>query len=158
MEVQGKIISVLDLKGGTSKTGKEWKKQEYVMETSEQYPKKICFSVFGEDKIATADIHELDEVKISFDIDSHEFNGRWFTEIKAYKVEKVVNGADPSMPNQTNMSGTPQSHDAYAQAMNVNANANANANNGNYNQGNTVANPNANANTNANGGGDDLPF
>ena len=52
MEITGKIIAVLPERGGISKTGNEWKMQEYVIETHEQYPRKVCFNVFGSDKIA----------------------------------------------------------------------------------------------------------
>ena len=51
MEISGKIIAVLEKQSGISKSGNNWASQEYVLETSEQYPKKICFRVFGEDKI-----------------------------------------------------------------------------------------------------------
>ena len=52
MELAGKVIAVLEPRGGVSKTGNEWKVQEYVIETHDQYPKKMCFDVFGADKIA----------------------------------------------------------------------------------------------------------
>jgi hypothetical protein len=67
-------------------TGKEWKKQEYVLETHEQFPKKICFQLFGADRIANAAIKEGEEVTVSIDIDAHEYNGRWFNTISAWRV------------------------------------------------------------------------
>lgn len=88
MEVSGKIIAVLPVQGGVSKTGNEWKKQEYVLETHDQYPKKICFQLFGEDRIAQAAIQAGEELTVSFDIDSREYQGRWFTNINAWKVER----------------------------------------------------------------------
>ena len=51
MEITGRIIAVLEPRGGVSKSGNNWKVQEYVLETNEQYPRKMCFDVFGEDKI-----------------------------------------------------------------------------------------------------------
>lgn len=89
MEITGKIIAVLDPQGGTSKTGNEWKKQEYVLETHEQYPKKVCFQIFGADKIQQANIQAGEELTVFFDIDSREYQGRWFTNISAWKVERV---------------------------------------------------------------------
>lgn len=98
MEITGKIIAVLPEQGGVSKTGNEWKKQEYVLETQEQYPKKVCFQLFGADRIAQAAIQPGETLTVSFDIDSREYQGRWFTNINAWKVERVVipeNGLTP---------------------------------------------------------------
>ena len=84
----GKIIAVLPERGGTSKTGNEWKMQEYVLETHEQYPKKICFNVFGADKIAQFNIQAGEELTVSFDINAREYQGRWYNDIRAWKVER----------------------------------------------------------------------
>jgi len=90
MEITGKIIAILPEQGGVSKTGNEWKKQEYVLETQDQYPKKVCFQLFGADRIAQSAI-QLDEMlTISFDIDSREYQGRWFTNINAWKVDRAM--------------------------------------------------------------------
>ena len=86
MEITGKIIQVLPEVGGVSKAGNEWKKQEYVLETHDQYPKKVCFQIFGADKIAQAAIQPGEELTVSFDIDSREYQGRWFTSINAWKA------------------------------------------------------------------------
>ena len=88
MEITGKIIAVLDARGGTSKTGNEWKMQEYVLETHEQYPRKICFNVFGADKIAQFNIQAGEELTVSFDINAREYNGRWYNDIRAWRVER----------------------------------------------------------------------
>lgn len=88
MEITGKIIAVLPERGGTSKTGNEWKTQEYVLETHEQYPKKICFNVFGADKIAQFNIQAGEELTVSFDINAREYQGRWYNDIRAWKVER----------------------------------------------------------------------
>lgn len=88
MEITGKIIAVLPERGGTSKTGNEWKMQEYVIETHEQYPKKVCFNVFGADKIAQFNIQAGDELTVSFDINAREYNGRWYNDIRAWRVER----------------------------------------------------------------------
>lgn len=95
MEITGKIIAVLPERGGTSKTGNEWKMQEYVLETHEQYPKKICFNVFGADKIAQFNIQAGDELTVSFDINAREYQGRWYNDIRAWRVER---GAAPGAP------------------------------------------------------------
>lgn len=88
MEITGKIILALPEISGTSKAGNAWKKREYVLETQEQYPKKVHFDFFGE----RADQYPLsvgDIVKLSFDIESREYNGRWFTSIRGWKADKV---------------------------------------------------------------------
>ena len=88
MELEGKVIAVLDPKGGVSKAGNNWKAQEYVIETHETYPRKMCFEVFGEDKINQFNIQIGEEITVSFDIDAREWQGRWFNSIRAWKVER----------------------------------------------------------------------
>ena len=88
MVIPGKFIAVLPERGGISKTGNEWKMQEYVIETHEQYPRKVCFNVFGSDKIAQFNIQAGEELTISFDINAREYNGRWFNDIRAWRVER----------------------------------------------------------------------
>lgn len=93
MEFTGKIIAVLPVKSGTSKTGNAWMVQEYVAESNEMYPKKMCFDIFGEDKIKQFDIKMGEELTISFDIDAREWQGRWFNSVRAWRVERVAAGA-----------------------------------------------------------------
>lgn len=89
MTIEGKIIQVLPLQSGVSKTsGKEWALQAYVLETKEQYPKKVHFEVFSEDRIKANPCNIDDIVAIDFDIESREFNGRWYTSIRAWKITK----------------------------------------------------------------------
>lgn len=88
MEFSGKIIAVLPERGGISKSGNEWKTQEYVIENHDQYPKKMCFNVFGADKIAQFNIQLGEELTVSFDIDCREWNGRWFNDLRAWRVER----------------------------------------------------------------------
>ncbi len=96
MELSGKVIAVLEPRGGVSKTGNAWKVQEYVIETHEQYPRKMCFDVFGEDKINQFNIQAGEELTVHFDIDAREWQGRWFNSIRAWKVERVdQNGPTP---------------------------------------------------------------
>ena len=91
MEISGKIIQVLPEQGGVSKTsGKEWKLQAYVLETQEQYPRKVHFEVFGEDRIKANPCQLDDIVTVSFDIESREFNGKWYTSIRAWKIQQGV--------------------------------------------------------------------
>ena len=91
LEIKGKIIELLPLKSGQSANG-EWRKQEYILETDSQYPKKICFMVWGE-KIDQFNINQDDEVEVSVDLESREYNGRWYTDVKAWRVFKKGVGA-----------------------------------------------------------------
>ena len=89
MTIEGKIIQVLPLQGGVSKTsGKEWALQAYVLETLENYPKKVHFEVFGDDRIKANPCDVDDIVSVDFDIESREFNGRWYTSIRAWRIVK----------------------------------------------------------------------
>ena len=85
-EINGKVIAVLPIATGEGKNG-TWKSQDYVLETGGQYPKKVCFNLFG-DSIEKFNVVIDDEIKVSYDIESREYNGRWFTTIRAWKVEK----------------------------------------------------------------------
>ena len=89
MEIQGKIIAVLPERSGVSARG-EWKCQTYVIETQEQYPKKMAFDVFGADRIVNFDIRVGMVVDVSFDIDAHEYQGRYFNQIRAWDVKNVA--------------------------------------------------------------------
>lgn len=96
MEFTGKIIAVLPARGGVSKTtGNEWKSQEYVIENHDQYPRKMCFDVFGAEKIAQFNIQLGEELTVSFDIDARQWQDRWFNSIRAWKVERV-NAGNPA--------------------------------------------------------------
>ncbi len=89
MELIGKIIQVLPLQSGTSKAGNAWKKQEYILETlGTQYPRKVCFNLFG-DNVDKFPMQVGQDVTVSIDIESREFNGRWYTDVRAWNV---VNG------------------------------------------------------------------
>ena len=108
MEITGKIIAVLDARSGISaRTGNPWKSQEFVIETQEQYPRRCIFRVFGEDRSNAMNIQMGETLTVSFDIDAHEYNGRWFNDISAWKVERnaVTPGSVPPLdiPQSTAM-------------------------------------------------------
>lgn len=88
MELQGKIIAALEPRSGVSARG-EWKAQDFVVETHESYPHKMVFSVFGSDRLQRFNIQVGQEVLVSFDIDAHEYQGRWFNSIRAFDVRLV---------------------------------------------------------------------
>lgn len=98
-EIKGKIIAVLEQKTGVVKsTGNNWVSQSYVIETCETYPKKMCFEVFGEDKIKESNIQLMEELTVVFDIDAREYNGRWYNsfKMKAVKRENKTEGPETS--------------------------------------------------------------
>ncbi len=89
MEISGKIIAALEKRSGTSsRTGNAWASQSFVIETHEQYPKRCVFDVFGEDRLKEFNINVGDELTVSFDIDAHEYNGRWFNNLRAWRVQR----------------------------------------------------------------------
>ena len=102
MEVVGKIIQKLPLQQGTSKAGNPWSKQVYVLETIEPYPKKIAFDFFG-DRIGQFDQYcEVgNTVKLSFDVESREYQGRWYTDIRGWKAEPDTDGCCASRCSDT---------------------------------------------------------
>jgi hypothetical protein len=95
MELIGKVIEKLAEAGGNSKSGNAWRKQEFIVETGGQYPKKVCVSLWG-DKIDQFPINQGDQVTLSIDVESREYNGRWYTEIKAYRVDYAGSSPAPS--------------------------------------------------------------
>jgi hypothetical protein len=90
MEVKGKVIQLLTPQSGQGKKG-VWRKQEFILETQSQYPKKVCLSLWGDKidqfKIATGDI-----VVASIELESREYNNRWYTEARAWKIVKESAG------------------------------------------------------------------
>ena len=87
MELTGRIIAVMTAQSGVSaRTGNSWMSQDYVIEVPGQFPKRCVFRIFGEDRIKQFNIQMNEDVTIQFDIDAHEYQGRWFNDIRAYNV------------------------------------------------------------------------
>ncbi len=85
-ELTGKVLQVLPEQTGTGRNG-QWSRQDFIVETQEQYPKKVCFSAWG-DKVSQLKTFKTDDiVKVSFNIESREFNGRWYTDLRVWKIE-----------------------------------------------------------------------
>ncbi len=101
MEISGKIIAILPIQSGQGKNGL-WRSQDFVLETGDQYPKKVCFNLFN-DKIDKFPIAMNDNVTVSIDIDAREYNGRWYNTIRAWNVKKeetnsAGSGDNPPLP------------------------------------------------------------
>ena len=94
LSIKGKLSRKLSVESGVSKAGKEWKKQSFLVDTGAQYNPEICFQLFGEDKIEILNHHnEGDHVEISFNLSSKEFNGRYFHNIDAWRIESLVSSS-----------------------------------------------------------------
>ena len=90
MDLTGKIIAVLPASSGVSqRTGNSWMSQDYVIEVPGQYPRRCVFRVFGEDRIKQFNIQMGQDYTVSFDIDAHEYQGRWFNDVRAWKVDRI---------------------------------------------------------------------
>lgn len=87
MEMTGVVIAILPEHSGTSQRG-EWKSQSFVIETQEQYPKHLCFEVFGADRIAQFNIKGGETITVQFDIDARQYQDRWFNTIKAWNIAR----------------------------------------------------------------------
>ena len=87
MDLTGRIIAVMQPRSGvSSRTGNPWMTQEYVLEVPGQYPKRMVFNLFGEDRIKQFNIQMNEDLTVQFDIDAREYQGRWFNDIRAYNI------------------------------------------------------------------------
>lgn len=94
LSVKGKLSRKLSVESGTSKAGKEWKKQSFLVDTGAQYNPEICFQLFGDEKIEILNHHnEGDQVEVSFNLSSKEYNGRYFHNIDAWRIENIGGAA-----------------------------------------------------------------
>jgi hypothetical protein len=87
MQLQAKLIQLLPVQTGESKNG-IWKKRDMIVETEGQYPKKICVTLWNE-RVEDPSLQIGEMLNVSFDIESREFNGRWYTDVKAWKIESI---------------------------------------------------------------------
>lgn len=94
MEISGTVVSILPLQTGQGKNG-VWKKQEFIVEVPGQYPKKVCMSLWGE-KVDEIKMAVNDKITASVNIESREYNGRWYTDVRAWKIVKQNNNATSS--------------------------------------------------------------
>lgn len=99
LEISGKLIKVLPEQSGVGRNG-NWLKQDFVIETEEQYPKKVCCTVWGDKAEELKKYKEGDNLKVGINIESREYNGKWYTDVKAWRID----GADTSSANNTRAS------------------------------------------------------
>lgn len=105
MQLTGKIVSLLPLQTGTGRNG-TWRKQEVILETEGQYPKKVCVGIWG-DRIDEQQLQMGNNLKVDVDVESREYNGRWYTDVKAWRVEVVAPGASTAPQGSNTGYATP---------------------------------------------------
>lgn len=107
LSVKGKIQQILQPEKGVSKAGNEWNKQEFVIETDEQFPRKVCFTLFGDKTSLVNGLNTGEDVEVSFNLESREYNGRWFHNINAWKIDKVADNNLPDAPPEYSVDDIP---------------------------------------------------
>jgi len=110
-EINGKLNIILDKVSGTSKSGNDWVKQEFILETDGNYPKKVCFSLWGDKLDALTGVKPGEQIKVSFDPESREFNNRWYTELRVWKLE-TAGSAQSASPKSEGSKPFPE-HDPF---------------------------------------------
>ena len=101
LSISGIVINILPLQTGTSKAGNQWQKQDFILETQGQYPRKVCICLFG-DNVAKFPLQVGQSVTVSIDIESREFNARWYTDVRAWNVVyNAQQGVTVSAPTAT---------------------------------------------------------
>ncbi len=119
LEINGKIVLFLEGASGQGANG-QWVKKEFIIETADQYPKKICFSAWN-DKAAMLDRFVVgNDVKVSFDVQSREYNQKWYTDLRIWKIEALTGssaGAPPQQHNQSAPAPAPASAESVSQAF-----------------------------------------
>jgi hypothetical protein len=108
MDVSGSVVALLPLQTGQGKNG-VWKKQEFILETPGQYPKKVCLSLWGE-KVDENKVSIGDKITASVNLESREYNGRWYTEARAWKIAKQTSGGDRDVPPPVDESFMPDTN------------------------------------------------
>lgn len=98
MDIKGRLVQILPLQSGTSKAGNGWSKQEFIIESDEQFPKKVCFTLFGDKVSLLEGLAVGAQVEVAFNLESREFNGKWYSNINAWKL----------IPVQTKAAGSPE--------------------------------------------------
>lgn len=100
MELTGTLLQKLPLQSGVSSRG-EWQKQEFIVEFQDgDFPKKVCFNVWGDKVPDLASYNEGDKIKVSFNISSREYNQRWYTDLRAWRLERDQASQGAAEPSQ----------------------------------------------------------
>jgi hypothetical protein len=98
LSLKGKLVNILNLESGVSRSGNSWKKQEFVLETQDQFPKKVCFTLFNDKVSLLSGFAAGEDLEVSFDVESREFNNKWYHNINAWKIEKTGHPTAADIP------------------------------------------------------------
>lgn len=124
LNISGIVLNILPLQTGTSKAGNQWQKQDFILETGGQYPRKVCICLFG-DNVEKFPLQVGQSVTASVDIESREFNNRWYTDVRAWNV--VYNGQQQGAPAPAPTAAAPTAQPAPTPAKGATAQAPAGA-------------------------------
>lgn len=124
LNISGIVLNILPLQSGTSKAGNQWQKQDFILETGGQYPRKVCICLFG-DNVEKFPLQVGQSVTASVDIESREFNNRWYTDVRAWNV--VYNGQQQGAPAPAPTADAPTAQPAPTPAKGATAQAPAGA-------------------------------
>ena len=118
LELEGRIARKLPVQQGTSARG-AWAKQDFIFEYQEgNYPSQVCMNVWGEDKVKELErYHVGDKVKISFNLSSREYNGRWYTDVRAWRIEPAAAPAPAPVAPPVTQDDPYASADAYSSPL-----------------------------------------
>jgi hypothetical protein len=103
LSVIGRITKVLPPQSGTSKAGNAWTKQLFLVDNGETYNNLFCFELFKDEKVQKFNQYNKagDTVKVEFNVNCNEYNGRYYTSLQAWKVSKAdVNNMDVNEPEK----------------------------------------------------------
>ena len=100
LEVEGKLIKKLQLESGKSKNGKDWQKQSFVIDTGAQYNPEVCFSCFGKNLNQIEQVKENDLLKVSFNVSSREYNGKYYHNLDAWKIDTLESNVEQPVKSE----------------------------------------------------------
>lgn len=128
LNISGIVLSILPLQSGTSKAGNQWQKQDFILEKQGQYPRKVCVCLFG-DNVEKFPLQVGQSVTVSIDIESREFNARWYTDVRAWNVvyNDQQQGAPAPAPTATAPTAQPTATAPKTQSKGATAQAPASA-------------------------------
>jgi hypothetical protein len=100
LEISGRLSQFLPEVSGTGKNGTAWTKRDFIIETIDNFPKKVCIAAWGDRAADLSSISEGDMIKVSFDVQSREYNGKWYTDLRAWKIEHQGASSQPAIQTQ----------------------------------------------------------
>lgn len=100
MKVIGKISKILEVQRGTSKDGKEWQKQLFILDNNEKYNNIFCFEIFGDEKVENFYKYNKlgDMVEVEFNVSTNEWQGKYFTSLQVWKIMKSKDAKNIDTP------------------------------------------------------------